>query len=878
VKKAVLIDVSAVMYRAYFSLINMRNSKKEPTGAVYGFINILTGILEEFNPEYIVACFDVKRDTLKRREEFGAYKENRESAPEELVVQIKHIESVIDGFGIKRVKIDGHEADDVIGSFTEKFKNMGIESIIVTGDKDLSQLVCDNVFVALLGKGEGKERFKIIKTVEDVKEQLGVYPNQITDLFGLQGDSSDGIPGVKGVGNKTAVKLIEEFGTLENIYENIDSVKGKMKEKLENDKEMAFISRKLATIDRNLEIEFSEEDISKKEINSSILSEIFIKLEFKTLIKKFGFDMNLNFSNVTEEKKKNSINEQIEVKVIKNSEELFQIGKKITLMINGAGAFIISDDIGYYIPLNHNYLGAFNIEYEIFKKSLMGKEAVVYDLKSLIKSGIEFSESFDCMLANYVINPEESYDFEWMINSIFEIELKGYKEEFGKTEEGGVDIDKMAQYLGRKTVYLHNSKEILQKEMEAKNLKEIYEEIELKLVPVLAKVEQKGIKIDKTYFASYARELGIRLAKLEEEIFFTAGREFNLNSPKQLSDILFIDMEMSTVGVKRTKTGISTDTEVLELLASRGETVAEKILDYRKFIKLKTTYLDALPKLTDGNCRIHTTFNQNGTATGRLSSSNPNLQNIPSKTEDGMLIRGGFIAEEGYSLVAFDYSQIELRVLAEISGDKELVEAYENGLDLHTLTAMKIFEKEDSSNITREERTIAKIVNFSIIYGKTPFGLSKEINISMADAKKYIDKYFEEYSGVAAFIKECVKEAEKIGEVKTFFGRKRKIDGITSSNKNIKSQAERMAVNTVIQGTAADILKIVMIKIDNMLKDKSDIKMVLQVHDELIFEIKDNSIEKYSMEIKDIMENSIPFKKVKLEVNFAAGKKWSDTK
>lgn len=874
-KKAVLIDVSAVMYRAYFSLINMRNSKKEPTGAVYGFINILTGILEEFNPEYICACFDVKRDTLKRREIYEAYKDNRESAPEELIAQIKYIEAVIDGFGIKRFKVEGHEADDVIGSLSEKFKNIGIETVIVTGDKDLSQLVCDNISVALLGKGEGKERFKIIKSDDDVKEQLGVYPNQITDLFGLQGDSSDGIPGVKGVGNKTAVKLIEEYGNLETIYENIENIKGKMKEKLENDKEMAFISRQLATIEKTLEIEFVEEDILRKEMNGNVLSKIFSELEFKTLIKKFGFDVMLQDAT---ESKKMEIREDFELKIVKCEEEINEFEDDITVLLNGAGASVVSGKNVYYIPLNHIYLGAYNISYDKFKQSISNKNVIIYDYKTLFKCGIKFNSCFDAMLANYVLNPEETYGFEWMINSIFEIELKEFKEEFGKAEEGSIDIERMAEFLCRRAVLLYNSKSFLEEKLLNEKLKEVYEDIELKLVPILAGMEEVGIKIDKGYFASYGKELGNRLTKLEQEIFFLAGKEFNINSPKQLSDVLFIDMEMSTIGVKKTKTGISTDTEVLELLASRGEKIADKILDYRKYAKLKSTYLEALPKLTDSKSRIHTTFNQNGTATGRLSSSNPNLQNIPAKTEDGMLIRGGFIAEEGYSLVAFDYSQIELRVLAEISGDKELVKAYEDGLDLHTLTAMKIFEKENKSDITREERTIAKVVNFSIIYGKTPFGLSKEIHISMADAKKYIDRYFEEYEGVADFIKNIVKTAEKEGEVKTYFGRKRKIEGILSSNKNIKSQAERMAVNTVIQGTAADILKIVMIKINEKIKDKSDIKMVLQVHDELIFEIKDEEVEKYCSQIKEIMENSISFSKVKLEVNFAAGKKWSDTK
>lgn len=877
-KRAVLIDVSAVMYRAYFSLINMRNSKQEPTGAVYGFINILTSIIEEFQPDYIAACFDVKRSSLKRREELESYKENRSAVPEELLAQIPLIEKVLDIFNIEKFKIDGYEADDVIGTLVSRFSNENVESIIVTGDKDLSQLVGNGIVtVALIGKGEGKEKFKLIKSCEDVKEQLGVFPNKIPDLFGLQGDSSDGIPGVKGIGPKTAVKLLEEFGSLEGIYENIDSIKGKVGEKLATDREMAFISRKLATIECSLEVTVDYEKIEKKEMDGKSALRFFKEMEFKSLIKKFGIE-----EKEEDNEKSNSFSIDLYKfkcrTILADSEiESLDISRYSAILLSDAGAALYCEEETIYIPLFHSYLGAVNRDLKLFKEKLAEFSGSCYDLKSMYKKGFKIKDGFDCMIAFYLLYPEEAYNFEWFIKTVSDIELPEYKELFGKTEETALSIEESSTYLCKKLFCMANSAAKLKDEIIEKGLKDIFENMEMPLINVLYEMEKNGIKIDLNYFNSYNRELTSKLAVIEKGIFEAAGCEFNINSPKQLSDLLFNRMGISTIGVKKTKTGISTDTEVLELLASRGETIAILLLDYRKYSKLKSTYLDALPKLVDSNYRIHTTFNQNGTATGRLSSSNPNLQNIPAKTEDGMLIRGGFISEPGWSLVSFDYSQIELRVLAEISGDEALVEAYKNKMDLHTLTAMKIFEK-SAEEVTREERTIAKVVNFSIIYGKTPFGLSKEIDISMADAKKYIDRYFEEYSGVSEFIDNTIAKAEKDGVVATYFGRKRAIQGITSSNKNIKSQADRMAVNSVIQGTAADILKLVMVKLYEKYSNMENIKIILQVHDELIFEIKDEFVEQYSKEIASIMEDEIKFEKVKLEVNYAAGKKWSDTK
>ncbi|BDU50753.1 DNA polymerase I [Haliovirga abyssi] len=879
-KKAVLIDVSAVMYKAYYSLINMRNSNGEPTGAAYGFTNTLLSIIDKFKPDYIAACFDVRREQLKRREMYEGYKKQRKAAPEELIAQISKIEEILDGFNIKKFKVIGYEADDLLGTLSKNLAENNIKTYIVTGDKDLSQLLSENRKISLLGKGVGK--FRVLETDDDVVEQLGVLPSQIPDLFGLQGDSSDGIPGVRGVGPKTAVKFISEYGDLETLYENIDKTKGKMREKLEQDKELAFLSRKLAIIDENVPVEVDVEKLEFKKLDNDRLYKIFNELEFKSLLKK----LKIEAGEATIEENKKEINNEnlIEFKkediiIIDNNEKLrdIEFADEIALLFNGAGVAISSNEKLYYISLYHNYLGATNCDEMLLKEKIEKCNVIGYSLKNLIKKEyIKEKNYFDIMIAYYILDSDSKYDLENILNSKFGIQLANYKETFGKEVIEKIDINRATEFYCKRVLYFENLKKSFEEELKQEELYDLFINIELPLVKVLAKMEKYGIKIDIKYFEKYSKELYGKLVKLEEEIYEMANEEFNINSPKQLSEILFIKMGINPV--KKTKTGFSTNVEVLETLKNRGIEIADKLLQYRQYKKLQTTYVEALPKLVDKNDRIHTTFNQTGTTTGRLSSVNPNLQNIPVKTSEGIKIRYGFLAEEGYSLVASDYSQVELRVLAELSKDKNLIEAYSKDLDLHDLTARKILGKDETEEITRAERGIAKIVNFSIIYGKTPFGLSKEIGITVGEAKTYIDKYFETYENVKKFIDDTVEFAKENGYVKTRFGRKRRIIGINSKNKNIKNQAERMAVNSVVQGTAADVLKIVMIKLYAELKDKKDIKMLLQVHDELVFSIENSKIEEYSKLIKDVMENSINFENIKLITNINSGKRWSETK
>lgn len=908
-KKIVLLDVSAIMYRAFYGNMNFR-TKNEPTGAVYGFTNTLLSIINEFSPDYIGAAQDVRRAELKRSEMYSDYKNNREAMPEDLLVQMGRIEEVLDCFGIERFKIAGYEADDVMGTLSRKFAKDGFEVIIITGDKDLTQLLNENIKIALLGKGDGGG-FKILSTREDVKEHLGVYPEMIPDLFGLIGDSSDGIPGVRKVGPKKAIPMLEKYGNLEGIYENVDSLKEisgigpSLINNIKEDKETAFLSRKLATIETEIPLEAGEEDL-KYSIDNKKLLALFKELGFKALIKRMGLNEIEEENEAKAEQSENnggqlglfSVNSGVsQPKKIKESqimiadtEEKFNImyedinsDEFIYFYSEGAGISFSTDTRNYYVPLYHVLkLGEKyqNLSKEFLNKIFsLNKKFVTYNFKNILRNVFKISAEnmeFDEMIGYHLITAQTREDIDGMLAAESSKEIKKYADVFGKIKPEETDIEKYGEYLceradGVKEVYLS-----LKEQLEEKNLITVLKNIEMPLIEVLNSMEEEGIMISPEYFHKFGEEVGEKLEILEKEIYKIAGGSFNLNSPKQLAEVLFINLNIAPV--KKTKTGLSTNVEVLEELEARGEEIAKYILEYRKLSKLKSTYIDALPKAVDENNRIHTSFNQTGTATGRLSSSDPNLQNIPVKTDDGMRIREGFTAKKGYKLLGIDYSQIELRVLTEISGDENLISAYRAKKDLHDLTARKIFGLAENEEVSREQRTAAKIVNFSIIYGKTAFGLAKELKITRKDAEDYIAKYFAEYPKVKTLEEEIIKRAEETGYAETYFNRRRDIEGINSKNKNIRSQAERMAVNTVIQGTAAEIIKKVMIELYKVLKDKEDIKLLLQVHDELIFEIKDEKVEEYRKVIEDIMKNSVKFKNVELEVNSSAGNNWAEAK
>ena len=903
-KKAVILDTSAIMYRSHFALMGMRNSKGLATGATYGFVNTLEGVLKEFSPDYLVACLDVKRSELKRSAELETYKAHRESMPDDLVAQQEYIMSVLDGYRIPKYKIDGYEADDVMSTLATKFSedmDEEIEVYVVTGDKDLAQLVNGKINIALLGKGDKKNSlFKYIRTNEDVIEYLGVTPDKIPDLFGLMGDSSDGIPGVSGIGPKTGVELINKYGNLEGLYEHIDEIKGKRKEKLIEDKENAFLSRKLATVYRDIEIEYDKNKLKLENKDLNKLLEVYRAMEFKKFAaaienqlkksadssvssEKNDTEENSLFGGVANHPNRNNENINSEEILKENLTEitgeviewneaakvLSEMDDEIALFGNEFG-LAVCDSSKNIVLLNEEKADGDAVE-EIYR-ILRSKKITAYNVKEYIKTGIRCEKYFDVMLAWYVLGTESSQDLENIIFSELGINLEKFEEQFKKRKISEVDNKEKAEFLWKRSFYIKGLEVILEDRLRTEDLHDIFENLENKLVPVLASMENFGIKIDKKYFENYKKELQENIEKLEKDIYSLSGETFNIGSPKQLGEVLFEKMGIEPV--KKTKTGYSTDVEVLEVLALRGIEIAEKLLEYRGFTKLLSTYVEPLPKLADEEDRIHTTFNQNGTSTGRLSSANPNIQNIPVRTDEGIKIRKGFISQDGWSLISFDYSQIELRVLAELSKDDNLLLAYKKDKDLHDLTARKIFFKTDEEPVTREERSIAKVINFSILYGKTPFGLSKELKIPVADASQYIKTYFEQYPKVKKFLENILENARKNGFVETLYGTRRYINNINSSNKNLQAQANRMAVNTVVQGTAANIIKKVMIKLYDEFKNNDDIKMLLQVHDELIFEVKDEVSEKYMEKIKEIMEGTIKFEDIKLSANGSLAKNW----
>jgi len=927
-KKLVLLDVSAIMYRAFFANIHFR-TKNEPTGAVYGFTNTLLSIIDEFKPDFIGAAFDVKRASLKRSEIYKDYKAQREAIPEDLLSQIPRIEELLDNFNINKIKIEGHEADDVIGTIASKFSKENIQIIVITGDKDLAQILDSNISIALLGKGEGKEKFKIISTECDVKEYLGVTSDMIPDLFGLIGDSSDGIPGIRKIGPKKAIPLLDKYHNIEGIYENINEladIPGIGKSLVQNiieDKEIAFMSRTLATIEKNLPIDCNLENF-EYQMNKEKLLQLFKKLEFKALIKKLSLeegntlynisntsnissisnipDNSIDFSDSSqslEESTKEILKEALIEKtkiiyskenkelLVIDSEESFLIFQKeiksqpiVSIIGTEMGIALSDDNKNYYIPLNHkslffkNYTNIDNLK-DFFNN--FDSKIISYNIKTLLNNNFYIKNlNIDLMIGYHLLTSQTKENYDFPIKYALEIDLDSFQDRFSKEKEENLSPQDYGNFLSERTSAYLKAAPIIIDELKEKGLYEVLNTIEHPLIEILSSMERNGITIDPQYFYTYSSELNKLILKNQEKIYELAMGEFNINSPKQMAEVLF--MKLNITPIKKTKTGLSTDVDVLEILKDQGVEIAKYILEYRKLSKLKSTYVDTLPLLIDKSNRVHTTYNQIGTTTGRLSSANPNLQNIPVRTDEGIKIRGGFISPPNYLLLGIDYSQIELRVLGELSEDENLISAYRNNQDLHALTARKLFSEDESKEVTRDERAMAKVINFSIIYGKTSFGLSKELSITPKEASEYIDKYFREYPKVRQFENNIITFAEEHGYVETYFKRRRIIDGINSQNKNIKNQAIRMAVNAVIQGTAAEIIKKAMINIYKEIKGKNDISLLLQVHDELIFEVQEEKADEYKSLIENIMKTCVNFEDVKLDVNSHVGENWAKIK
>ncbi|AZT90268.1 DNA polymerase I [Caldicellulosiruptor changbaiensis] len=848
--KLVIFDGNSILYRAFFALPELTTSNNIPTNAIYGFLNVLLKYLDSEKPDYVAVAFD-KKGRAARKSEYEEYKANRKPMPDSLQIQIPYVREIISALNIPVLEYEGYEADDVIGTLVNRLKDQNLDIVIITGDRDTLQLLDKNVIVKIVTTRFDKTT-EDLYTVENVKEKYGVFAHQVVDYKALVGDASDNIPGVKGIGDKTAIKLLEEYQTLENIYQNLKNIKDSLREKLEAGKDMAFLSKRLATIICDLPIEVTLEELKTREWDKKKLYQILLQLEFKSFIKRLGFSEEIEEIKQAVQLPKFNMKKLCDISEIK--------GKEIYLLYSGdEGLFYIYDQLSSAVFTTADK----GIVEKLLKDQ--GIQKVVYDLKNILHK-VDFDDACqlkncnDVMLASYVLDStRSSYDLETLFISYLNTDIAIIKEN---------------RWAGA-TILLRNLWDELSKLIDLNSCQYVYENIEIPLVPILYEMEKIGFKVDKNTLQEYTKEIESKLLKLETQIYQIAGEWFNINSPKQLSYVLFEKLKLPVV--KKTKTGYSTDAEVLEELYDKHE-IIPLILDYRMYTKILTTYCQGLMQsINPATGRVHSNFIQTGTATGRLASAEPNLQNIPVKYDEGRLIRKAFVPEEGYVLIDADYSQIELRILAHISEDERLINAFKNNLDIHSQTAAEIFGV-DVSQVTPTMRSQAKAVNFGIIYGISDYGLSRDIKISRKEAAEFINRYFEKYPKVKEYLDNVVKFARENGFVLTLFNRKRYIKDIKSTNKNLRSYAERIAMNSPIQGSAADIMKIAMIRVYRRLKENNlKSRIILQVHDELLIESPYEEKEIVKEVVKTEMENAVSLK-VPLVVEVKEGSNWYETK
>lgn len=880
-----LIDGNSYIYRAYHAVRSLATSKGLPTNAIYGFTNMLLKIVKEKKPDYLAIAFDVKGPT-KRHIEYEQYKAHRPEMPKDLVQQIPYIHKLVEAFNIPAILMEGYEADDIIGTISKKMEK-DFDVIIVTGDKDMLQLISENIKIYDTLKDKVYEE-------KDVVERFGVAPDKVVEIMGLMGDASDNIPGVHGIGEKTATALIAEFGSIENLLANVDKIKKpKLAEALKGSADIARLSRELATIILDCPVEMDLNEYKKKDPDNALLIGLLRELEFTSLLKQISGEA----SSLENKRYSTVLKEDALLQLIKKMKEKggLSIDTETTsedpMLAEIVGISIsIEKDEGFYIPVSHRYLGA---------PEQLKKEWVLNQLKQLLEDekikkigqnikyeiivfknhGINLSgASFDTMVASYLLNPNKySHGLNNIALEYLNHIMTTYKDVTG-TGKGQknfseVDIETAANYSCEDAEITYQLAKLLGPMLKEQGLERLFYDVEVPLISVLARIEMNGVKVDTDFLSSLSKEVDAQLNDIVKRIYSLAKGEFNINSPKQLSEVLFTRLGLKPV--KKTKTGHSTDEEVLKTLASQHE-LPKELLDYRQLTKLKSTYIDALPRMVHPRTkRIHTSLNQTVTSTGRLSSSEPNLQNIPIRTALGKRIREAFVAEEGKMLLSADYSQIELRILAHLSGDEVLIDAFKKDEDVHTRTAMELFgaapDKVDSNM-----RRFAKTVNFGIVYGMSPYGLSSDLGIPVDEAKAYIDNYFVHYKGVKEFIDKTISEAKEKGYVLTMLNRKRNIPELMSANGATRNFGERMAVNTPIQGSAADLIKMAMINIDKRL-DKERLKsmMILQVHDELVFEVTEDELEIMKELVKKEMENVMPMS-VPIKVDIGIGRNWSE--
>lgn len=926
-----LIDSYGLIYRCYFAFISrpLTDSKGRNISALFGFFRNLYSILDHYKPKTIVAAMDSKTKTF-RHQRYPEYKATRQKTPDDLHAQIPWIEEILEAMGIPVLRCDGYEADDVIATLARNAEKAGKTCRILSGDKDLMQLVNDNIQIL---KPDHADVWKVIGR-EGVKAEWGVYPEKLLDLLSLYGDTADNVPGVKGVGVKTACKYLDEYGSLEGIYQHADEIKGAIGEKIRTGKENAFFSKELITLCETVPCD-TLNSIQETKFDYAKAAKLLKDYEIPAVAKSYNRLAGIESKDSEEpsvtkaassaRKAPEPQTEVPEPVAIRKNEgdyqgitELSQLKSLIDEILASKDKIVAFDTETDGLDTTRSQLLGFSLCYQkgkayytgisstqdsLFAEPGVSKDDAIrqlerifnnpdftvimhngkFDLKVLRTNGIHFEKNMakiaDTMIAAWLLDPDKLGRSPYSLETLAEINLGLVGIEYDDLVEKGqtfrdVPFEKAVPYGAEDADFTWQLWTVFRKKLQDKKLIELFETVEMPVLKILSEMELAGIHLDTEALNEYNKELTENIAGLEQEIYQLVGHEFNIASTKQLQEVLFTERGLKPG--KKTKTGYSTDTSVLEELASY-DPVPKKILEYREMAKLQSTYVEALPKLTDSESRIHTTFFQNGTATGRLSSRDPNLQNIPVRNEAGRKIRSAFTAVPGTVLISADYSQIELVVLAHVSGDKNMCEAFNNGTDVHKATASLIYGK-PAEQITADERRTAKTINFGVIYGMSAFRLSNELGISRTQASQFIDSYFQNYAAINSFINETIQKAEETGYVETIFGRRRPILAINSKNKLEKSGAERIAVNTPIQGSAADIVKKAMIAVNQGLAEiNNGARLLLQVHDELILECPDNqkAIDETISLLREKMENAVKLS-VPLKVSIESGKAWGE--
>ena len=916
-----LVDGSSYIYRAYYAIRHLSSPDGFPTNAIYGFIQMLLKLLKDYNPQHVAVVFDAGRTTF-RTEMYPEYKANRAAMPDDLRMQMEPIREVVRAFNIPTLELQGYEADDIIGALAKRFADKGGDVVVVTGDKDLMQIVTERV--TLLDTMKGK-----VSGITEVIERFGVGPELVIDILGLAGDSSDNIPGVPGIGEKTATKLILEFGSLDSLLERADEIKGKNGERLREFREQALLSRRLATIECNVPLEVDLETLIACEPDQKALNELFKKYGFTSLIKELTCTATLSTANYHTVSTAEEL-ESLAVALEQAGEFAFDLETTDldTRLAKIVGlSFSFRDHEAFYVPVGHiiqrtGDLSDFPTAMEgtlfaplptplqsggqkdnvvtlvpgqLSSTSVLARlkpllenpalrkvgQNVKFDMEVLANNGINLSGAwFDTMLASYLLNPSRrGHGLDSLAQEHLNHRMISYSDVAGSGKNqknfAEVELESAALYAAEDADATWLLRRKFESLLVAGNDDKLLHSVEMPLIPILAEMETHGVLLDCTLLNRLSADFAARLEQLEEQIFILAGERFNLNSPKQLGDILFDRMGLKSGKKTKGKTGWSTDNEVLTALAEEQE-IARLILDYRSVAKLKSTYTDALPRLVSPQTgRVHTSYNQTVTSTGRLSSSEPNLQNIPIRSEEGRLIRHAFIAAPGHVILSADYSQIELRVLAHLSGDKVFCHAFANDEDIHTRTAAEVFGLFPEM-VTPEMRRQAKTINFGIIYGQGAFSLAKQLGIARKTAEDFINAYKERHNGAITFLDSCIREAEEHGCVRTILDRRLPIPDIKSSNGNVQAFARRNAINYPIQGSAADIIKCAMIRVDSRIGlEQLQSRLIMQVHDELVFEVPEHELLKMELLVKEEMEHALETR-VPLKVDISYGANWSE--